>query len=331
MDMYQEQMKLEYSYSAKHARKMVKQELGETKVELIKNCANAIRDWALQPHYKTKQESLLELITKVNLEDLILDILTIVVPYTRTSLTAIAGQTAHLLPFEYNVSVKRIAEIIYQMALVDLLDVSPARKTDEGMIMVESAHCTSDKLIQHLLKVRYVPPMVCEPNVITNNITSPFLTIPSPVMSKHYNQHDGDICLDILNMTNTIPLSIDEDLVKRLGRESKDSITKLLSKANKYQAMLEANIQDITIKTKLRSTQVGIEYAHTLHQQTNEVIQELLALGNKFYLPGFYDARGRLYVRGYHVSTQGNSYRKALINFGYTEEVLIDDKYKGIF
>ena len=48
----------------------------------------------------------------------------------------------------------------------------------------------------------------------------------------------------------------------------------------------------------------------------------LVNMGNKIYLGNKVDKRGRLYSSGYHISPQGNSYRKAVVEF--YEEVIVE-------
>ena len=43
--------------------------------------------------------------------------------------------------------------------------------------------------------------------------------------------------------------------------------------------------------------------------------------GNRFYLGHKYDKRGRIYAQGYHISTQGTPYRKAMLDFADKEPV----------
>lgn len=45
----------------------------------------------------------------------------------------------------------------------------------------------------------------------------------------------------------------------------------------------------------------------------------LIHQGNEFYLTHKYDKRGRLYSCGYQVSTQGNSFQKAVVELRHKE------------
>lgn len=50
-------------------------------------------------------------------------------------------------------------------------------------------------------------------------------------------------------------------------------------------------------------------------KETDMVVNYLLENNNRFYFGYKYDARGRMYAQGYHISPQGNAYRKAMISF----------------
>ena len=43
--------------------------------------------------------------------------------------------------------------------------------------------------------------------------------------------------------------------------------------------------------------------------------------GNRFWLTNKVDTRGRLYAQGYHISTQGSAFKKAMIEFADEEIV----------
>ena len=283
---------IETQYSRHHVRSLIKEELTNTLMEPIYECIGRIQSWIEEDHYDTKKDSLNYLNDNVNWEELLIDILAVVIPSSKTTLTSIVGQTAHLLPIKYEAAVKRMSEILYQMAVSDLIEMTPAHNSEEGVIIIENVYCLSDKLLHHLNKVRFVPPMVCEPKALRHNKDSGYLTFRSPIMSKSYNQHDGDLCLDVMNLTNKCAFSVDIDFLKA----AKDTLVD-----------------------------------ETLNQMTNETCVDLFHWGNKFYFNNFYDARGRMYCRGYHLNYQGNSYRKAMLNFHKTEEIEVDEEYEGIF
>ena len=47
----------------------------------------------------------------------------------------------------------------------------------------------------------------------------------------------------------------------------------------------------------------------------------MLYHGNKFWLQNKVDKRGRIYTSGYHISPQGSSFKKAMINLANKEIV----------
>ena len=89
---------IETQYSRHHVRSLIKEELTNTLMEPIYKCIERIQSWIGEDHYDTKKDSLNYLNDNVNWEELLIDILAVVIPSSKTTLTSIVGQTAHLLP-----------------------------------------------------------------------------------------------------------------------------------------------------------------------------------------------------------------------------------------
>lgn len=281
------QHSIEMQYSKKHVRDLIQQNCTELDYS---PCITQIRNWIAEDHYPSKKESLLYLDENVDWVDVLSGILAVVIPVESQEITSVVGQTAHLLPLPYEVAIKRIAEIIYQMAVADLLDITPANR--HGTITVSTPYSLSDDILFKLEKARFLPPMVIPPRPIKSRKDSGYLTVRSPVLSKSYNQHDGDLAWDVLNLTNSCAFTLDIDFLKAAKDELEDE---------------------------------------QLNQLTNETCVDLYHWGNEFYFNNFYDARGRMYCRGYHLNFQGNSYRKAMLNFLKSEPITVDEQYEGIF
>jgi len=47
----------------------------------------------------------------------------------------------------------------------------------------------------------------------------------------------------------------------------------------------------------------------------------MVSQGNEFYLTNKVDKRGRIYSQGYHINTQGTSFKKAMIDLAHEELV----------
>ena len=55
--------------------------------------------------------------------------------------------------------------------------------------------------------------------------------------------------------------------------------------------------------------------------QSTGIYQMLHDQGNEFYLANKVDKRGRMYAHGYHVTTQGSPFKKAMVELAHKERV----------
>jgi DNA-directed RNA polymerase len=113
------------------------------------------------------------------------------------------------------------------------------------------------------------------------------------------NDVGQNINTSFLDKINAIPYSLDLEMVELLSDEVK------------------APDEPITwYEQKERD-----KAFNQLVQETNTTIDYLLENGNKFWFTWKYDKRGRSYSQGYHINPQGNSYRKAILNFAEEEKL----------
>lgn len=273
------QASIEHSYSREHARKLIHADISNLDLE---PCISSILQWIDGDHYPTKKDSLLA-IEHIDWNSLLVDILAVVIPTVSAPITSIVGQVAHLLPLDYEVAVKRMGEILYKMAESDLINIYPANRN--GVIEIESVHTLSEQTLWHLSKTRFLPPMLVPPRVLKSNKDSGYLTVKSPILSRGTKIDNRELCLDLINLTNSCAFSLDIDFLR-----ASEDISEYSSKEEEIQA-------------------------EHLRKLTNEMCVDIYHQGNEFYFNHFYDARGRLYCRGYHVNYQSNSYRKAMLNF----------------
>ena len=126
-----------------------------------------------------------------------------------------------------------------------------------------------------------------------------------------WKDKETDLCLDHLNKANSIPLSLN---LAVLRSEEGNFIEPSRKKDEEW-----------------ADYQKRIFQAKKFRNVTEDVMEGLLGLspwkddGGKFWLCHKYDTRGRYYSHGYHVNTQGDAYRKAVISF-YDKKVISDDK-----
>lgn len=115
----------------------------------------------------------------------------------------------------------------------------------------------------------------------------------SLILGVYQNHHDGDICLDHINRMNQMPLSLNKEFLRKYSEEPKKPW-----------------------RTKEQEDQWH-EYLQQCYAQYIQIARH----GNVFYLNHCPDKRGRTYAEGYHLSTQGSSFKKAVIQFAQPELV----------
>jgi hypothetical protein len=135
--------------------------------------------------------------------------------------------------------------------------------------------------------------MVCEPLEAVNNHDSGYLTHSDCLILGQNNDHSHDICIDVINTQNKIPLKLETEFlstVEEMPKKPLDTVEKLhqwgVFKADSYSRYLL-----------------------------------IAGQGNRFWLTNKVDTRGRLYAQGYHISTQGSAFKKAMIEFAHEEIV----------
>ena len=128
------------------------------------------------------------------------------------------------------------------------------------------------------------------PPIYTENYHEDF---GSRILGGKQNHHDGDICLDHINRVNSICYSLNKPFL------------------SKYE---EAPTYALDTREKREQWE---HFVRTSYRKYIEVAQK----GNRFYLNHNDDKRGRCYAEGYHINTQGSSFKKAMIMLADAEIV----------
>lgn len=152
----------------------------------------------------------------------------------------------------------------------------------------------SDATVKHIKRGMYLPPMIVKPRKLVHNKSNAFISVEdeSLILGKG-NHHNGDICLESLNRFNSIPLALNEKILK-----SVDSLMDTTDMSQEAKEQYEKFMEDSYFV-----------YAY------------LVKNGNRFWIPHKPDKRGRTYAQGYHTSTQGNAFRKSIIDLADKEKV----------
>jgi hypothetical protein len=276
-----EQIHTEETYSRKNIREYIYEEVAE---ESTTDCELILAHYLSKSYYSSKNIRIAPL-WNVNHQEIVLDIFSVIFPLEgQQSIQNIVGQIGPLLGYEdITMGVKTASELVILMAETDLWDVHLASDSETGSITIESNYTLSDKTKQLIEKCKYLPPMVCTPDVVVDNNTSGYLTFNESVVLN--DRHELPIGLDVLNIMNNTSLSIDEYMLEYIEESKK------------------------TLDTSEKRLQF-----ESLSKESEQVYVDMLIKGNKFNMVHAYDSRGRSYCKGYHINYQGTQYKKSLIN-----------------
>jgi hypothetical protein len=128
---------------------------------------------------------------------------------------------------------------------------------------------------------------------VDHNRKSGYLSYNDSLILGSGNHHEGDLCLDVINLQNNIPLKLNIEFLKE-------------------QEMLP-NFKIVTPEQR----EQWEAFKHASHRIWLLIYNQ----GNKFYLTNKVDKRGRLYSVGYHINTQGNQFQKAMVELDDEEVV----------
>ena len=251
-----------------------------------------LNQWMAIDYYPSKNARLAQL-KGMDLRQLVTDIFVGVAYYQREELfTSVTAQMSGRLRFSDRVeAITTLAEIMAVLCQTDAFDILKATKMSS--LVVVSRIPLSEKILRFIEESQYLPPMVCEPRKLVNNFSSGYLTHSDSLILGSGNHHDGDICLDVLNIMNKVPLKLCTDLLC----QEEESPTFALDDGDKRQQW------------------------HQFKKQSYRFYELLVHQGNRFYLTHKVDKRGRIYAQGYHISTQGAAFKKAMIELADEEIV----------
>lgn len=304
---------IEREYSKKHINDAVLLELrSEPEINtLIEKGISALYNWLDTPaHYESKQmrKDILKYMNGIHIVE---QVYIQVVREQETTLTNIVMALVHLTGLWKRTAILAMAEIVAVLCEADFFDIYK-----QGTVwMVKSRVTLSKELQDRIDQSCYLPPLVEKPRTITSNFDTPYYTYEgeSLILGGKHNHHEGDICLDVINIQNQIPLSLDMRFMASYVQAKPDFSdvgTGLPEPEEKRQKAL-AERQWVRMETQTQY------FSLLLHQITNKIW-----MGNRV------DKRGRMYTSGYSLSVQGNSYRKACVDLFHKEFIDVPSEYQ---
>lgn len=207
--------------------------------------------------------------------------------------TSVTAQTAAYLNFSDKAdAIQTCAELFAVIAHTGAYNIYKQDKKDS--LYITSNFQLSEQIQRYISNVIFTPPMAVVPQLLHDNNCSPYLVTKDKLILGKGNHHDAEISLDVLNKLNSVELSL--------------------------------NLQFLcTVEEIPKSPWETPEQQEQWDQFKKESyhLYEIVAkqYGNSFYLPNSVDKRGRIYARGYHITTQGTSFKKASIDFAKKEVV----------
>ena len=243
-------------------------------------------------YYKSKNTRVMQLFN-MDITALVTDIFVGVSYCLREELfTSVTAQMAARLRFsDKTEAITTIAELMAVLCNTDAFDIR--KNSTYASLMVISRIELSDTLIDFIDNSQYLPPMVVEPLELKTNFDSGYLTHNDSLILGSGNHHDGDICLDVLNIMNRVELSLDLDFLCKVEEEPNSPLV----------------------------TQDQVDNWKVFKKQSYRFYDLIQSQGNVFHMTHKVDKRGRAYSQGYHINPQGASFKKAMIELADAEYI----------
>jgi hypothetical protein len=251
-----------------------------------------IEQYVKKDYYASKNKRVAQLLS-LDFTALVKDIF-VGVAYCQTEelFTSVTAQMASRLKFSDKAeAITTVAELMAVLCQTDAFDINKANKMSS--LVVQSRIPLSDKLVDFIVNSQYLPPMVCEPEKLVSNFSSGYLTHNDSLILGQGNHHDGDICLDVLNTMNKVCLSLDLEFLCKVEEDPTFDI----------------------------DTPEKLDQWRKFKRQSYSFYDLMAGQGNMFYLTHKVDKRGRIYAQGYHITTQGTAFKKAMLELSTQEYV----------
>ena len=284
----------EERYNRKHIDAKIRKAIEENPQTMaqIDHGLVLIQQYMAGQYYDSKMQRIEEL-KNMDIQSLVMEIFIGIAYCLKPELfTSVSAQMACRLAFsDRREAITTVAELMAVLCITDAFDITKEDKM--ASLMVESRIQLPQSVIEFIENSEYLPPMVCQPLELTHNFSSGYLTHNDSLILRTGNHHHGDICLDVLNTMNSVALRIDTDFVCTVEEEP-------------------------TFEIKDQEQQ---ELWDTFKRQSYAFYSLMVHQGNRMYLTHKVDKRGRIYASGYHITTQGTAFKKAMLELANEEIV----------
>ena len=233
----------------------------------------------VKDYYKSKNTRINNWIkTEPNLYDLVISVFTTTLLHKSLTYQAICGMLNHKIKLPDVIDrVKTIAEILAVISKTGLINI---KRNGSG----ENTTVTSGYELGVNIPVEDKHELSAyRPQRVIRNKDG---IQGSMILGGSMNHHNDEICLDHINRVNAIPLSLN---------------TKFLMEFE------ETPTFDLDTQDKID------QWKKFKQDSMHKYLTVIKEYGNRLFENHKFDTRGRCYVVGYHVSTQGVSYKKAMV------------------
>lgn len=267
-------------------------EVDDNLQEGVEHGVQLVNEYIQGDYYASKMKRV-EQLKQLDIGALVMDIFVGIAYCLKPELfTSISAQMASRLKFSDKAeAITTVAELLAVLCNTDVFDIYKENKYSS--LMLVSNIDLPDEVIHFIETSQYLPPMVCEPLELTHNYSSGYLTHNDSLILGQGNHHDGDLCLDVLNLMNKVPLRLDTAFLSTVEEEPTFDL----------------------------DNQEKREQWDRFKAQSYSMYSLMVQQGNKVYLTHKVDKRGRIYSCGYHITTQGTAFKKATLEL-HNEELV---------
>jgi hypothetical protein len=227
-----------------------------------------------------------ELLNRV--PDLVISVFTTTLLHDKLTYQAICGMLNHKIKLDDTIDrVKTIAEVIAVISKTGLVHVHRKGAGENTMVSAGyDIHVEIPTDRRHELNRYKAQEIVSNYDDIQGSV----------LLGGVLNHHEDEICLSHLNRMNKIPLSLNLELLKTMEE-----------------------LPTFELDTPQKEKQWNY-YKSGAIKKYLEVVKKF---SNKVHLDHKYCTRGRTYAMGYYLSTQGTSFKKAIVQL-YNKELVKD-------
>ena len=168
---YDTQLLIETMYSKHQARDLIRKELKESPdiMELVNKAVEKAKEWQMGDYFESKNRRLAILDSDI-FEDFYIDVAGSLAQFGVAKYTQIVGMVSGMIKnMSQKEAIRTAGELIGLAAIVDLVDVIPAKLSNTGSMELVSRIQLEPKTLKLINQYQYLPPMVVPPKPVKDN------------------------------------------------------------------------------------------------------------------------------------------------------------------